>query len=44
MDYANRTTEITAAAGVAAGLVYWLVAGRRAGNWRGLSAKVGENI
>jgi len=44
MDYANRTTEITAAAGVAAGLVYWLVAGRRAGNWRGPSAKVGENI
>jgi hypothetical protein len=43
-DYAQRTTEITAAAGVAAGLVYWLVAGRRAGAWRGPSTKAGENI
>ncbi len=43
-DYANRTTEMTAAAGIAAGLVYWLVAGRRAGAWRGPSTKAGENI
>lgn len=43
-DYANRTAEITAAAGVAAGLVYWLVAGRRAGAWRGPSSKAGDNI
>jgi hypothetical protein len=26
--------ELMAAAGIAAGLVYWLVAGRTAGNWR----------
>jgi hypothetical protein len=30
----DRTVEITLAAGVAAGLVYWLVAGRTAGLWR----------
>lgn len=26
--------ELMAAAGIAAGFVYWLIAGRRAGNWR----------
>lgn len=29
-----REREISAAAGIAAGLVYWAVAGRRAGAWR----------
>jgi hypothetical protein len=29
-----RELEIMAAAGIAAGLVYWLIAGRRAGAWR----------
>ena len=29
-----REPEIMAAAGIAAGLVYWLIAGRRAGAWR----------
>ncbi len=27
-------TELMAAAGIAAGFVYWLIAGRRAGGWR----------
>jgi hypothetical protein len=39
----DRTVEITFAAGVAAGLVYWLVAGRTAGLWRG-AAKSAQNI
>lgn len=30
----TRVTEITAAAGVVFGLVYWGIAGRRAGRWR----------
>lgn len=29
-------TELMAAAGIAAGFVYWLIAGRRAGAWRDL--------
>ena len=40
----DRTVQITLAAGVAAGLVYWLVAGRTAGLWRGNSAQSAENI
>jgi len=31
----SREAEIAAAAGVAFGLVYWVIAGRRAGAWRG---------
>jgi hypothetical protein len=31
----DRTVQITLAAGVASGLIYWLVAGRSAGRWRG---------
>jgi hypothetical protein len=30
----TRDGEISAAAGIAGGLVYWLIAGRRAGAWR----------
>ena len=30
-----RTIEIAAAAGIAAGFVYWAIAGRAAGAWRG---------
>jgi len=30
----NTNFELLAAAGIAAGLVYWLIAGRRAGPWR----------
>jgi hypothetical protein len=30
--------ELMAAAGIAAGLVYWLIAGRTAGFWRGVTA------
>lgn len=40
----DATVEITLAAGVAAGLVYWLVAGRTAGLWRGNSTRAAENI
>lgn len=40
----DRTVQITVAAGVAAGLVYWLVAGRTAGLWRGSSVQSAENI
>jgi hypothetical protein len=40
----DRTVQITLAAGVAAGIVYWLVAGRTAGLWRGNSAQSAENI
>jgi len=40
----DRTMQITLAAGVAAGLIYWLTAGRSAGRWRGDSARAGENI
>ncbi len=32
--FARRELEIMAAAGIVAGLVYWAVAGRRAGIWR----------
>ncbi len=39
-----RTVQITLAAGVAAGLVYWLAAGRTAGLWRGNSVQSAENI
>jgi len=31
---AEREVEIAAAAGVVFGLVYWAIAGRRAGRWR----------
>lgn len=31
-----ENTELIAAAGIAAGFVYWLIAGRRAGAWREL--------
>jgi hypothetical protein len=31
----NTNFELMAAAGIAAGLVYWLIAGRTAGGWRG---------
>jgi len=31
----SRQVEIAAAAGVVFGLVYWMIAGRRAGLWRG---------
>jgi hypothetical protein len=34
-----REFEIVAAAGIAAGLVYWLIAGRNAGRWQGLEGK-----
>jgi hypothetical protein len=30
----SHATEVAAAAGVAFGLVYWLIAGRKAGRWR----------
>lgn len=33
-SFERRETEIMAAAGIVAGLVYWLVAGRNAGRWR----------
>jgi hypothetical protein len=29
-----RNREVFAAAGIAGGLVYWLIAGRRAGTWK----------
>lgn len=32
--FARREIEIMAAAGIVAGFVYWLVAGRNAGRWR----------
>jgi hypothetical protein len=32
--YVARSTELIAGAGIAAGLVYWLIAGRNAGAWR----------
>ncbi len=31
----SRELEIAAAAGAAFGLIYWLIAGRKAGRWRG---------
>jgi len=37
--YVAHNTQLVAGAGVAAGLVYWLIAGRNAGAWRGLPAK-----
>jgi hypothetical protein len=40
----DRTVQMAVAAGVAAGLVYWLVAGRTAGLWRGNSVQSAENI
>ena len=40
----DRTVQITLAAGVAAGLVYWLVAGRTAGLWRGSEMRSTEDI
>jgi hypothetical protein len=40
----DRTVQITLAAGVAAGIVYWLVAGRTAGRWRGNSVQSAEHI
>jgi hypothetical protein len=33
--FARREIEIMAAAGIVAGFVYWLVAGRNAGRWHG---------
>lgn len=35
----RRELEIMAGAGIVAGLVYWAIAGRRAGAWRGTSAQ-----
>ncbi len=35
----TRESEVIAAAGIAAGLVYWLLAGRKAGCWRELRAQ-----
>ena len=32
--YFAREREVLAASGIAGGLVYWLVAGRRAGSWK----------
>jgi hypothetical protein len=32
--FARRELEIMAAAGIVAGLVYWAIAGRKAGRWR----------
>ena len=32
--YIARSSELIAGAGIAAGLVYWLIAGRNAGAWR----------
>jgi hypothetical protein len=32
--FTRRETEIAVAAGIVAGLVYWLLAGRNAGRWR----------
>jgi len=32
--YFNREREVIAAAGIAGGLVYWLIAGRSAGVWK----------
>ncbi|HLL26180.1 MAG TPA: hypothetical protein VKT73_00830 [Xanthobacteraceae bacterium] len=40
----DRTTEITLAAGAAAGIAYWLVAGRTAGLWRGNSVQSADYI
>jgi len=34
----GREQEVFAAAGIAAGLVYWALAGRKAGAWRGAAA------
>src|SRR5262249_43434201 len=33
-EYLTRESEIFAAAGIAAGLAYWALAGRKAGAWR----------
>jgi hypothetical protein len=33
----RRELEVMTGAGIVAGLVYWFIAGRRAGAWRGLS-------
>jgi hypothetical protein len=38
--YIARSTELIAGAGIAAGLVYWLIAGRNAGAWRVSPAKL----
>jgi hypothetical protein len=43
-DSPDRGVEIAFAAGVAAGLLYWLVAGRTAGLWRGNSVQSGRRI
>ncbi len=34
VDGVRREVEIMAGAGIIAGLVYWLIAGRNAGEWR----------
>jgi hypothetical protein len=34
----DHTSEVWAASGIAAGLIYWLLAGRRAGAWRDAQA------
>jgi hypothetical protein len=36
----DHTSELLAASGIAAGLIYWLLAGRRAGAWREAPAPV----
>ena len=36
--FARRELEIMVAAGIAAGFVYWLIAGRNAGRWRAAPA------
>ena len=33
-SYLAREREVLAASGIAGGLVYWLIAGRRAGFWK----------
>ena len=43
-DSLDRGVEIAFAAGVAAGLLYWLVAGRTAGLWRGNSVQSNRRI
>jgi hypothetical protein len=37
--YVARSTELIAGAGIAAGLVFWLIAGRNAGAWRAVPSK-----
>lgn len=37
--FTRRELEVTAAAGIVGGVVYWVIAGRQAGLWRGAPAR-----